>query len=558
MGEHWRRQLSFVIPVRNPDLWKSDEMQQALTETLGFLSDDLYEFEFVKSNQPLNQPQEYLAFSEDAGGAVFKPDDVALFSGGLDSFAGAVEALAGDKKKLVLVGHHSSTKVYAVQHELVKKLRKKGYEKSILYVPVKVTNANNTENTTEALQRIRSFLFASIGVTVAHILKKQRITFFENGVVSLNLPISGDVLGARATRTTHPRVLRGFERIFSILLQKSIAVENPYQWKTKEDVIQLIKKYGFESLIGETNSCTRPHLWTKAKTHCGVCSQCLDRRFSVLAASLEQNDPESRYMIELLTGVRDKETDVMMAGDYIKFAYEVSGLSQQQFQREYPQIFDAANYCGMSTATEAINNIYEMIKRHAAGVKQVIVNATQSNAALIASGNLPHGSILSMALTGPKSIQIITSRDMTGDIAILKDRLDQLSAPTPEFFLDKDQNRVVFAGNFSIDKGEFTLVNALLPNFEKGKSKGTEIEYMEAKKLAQDMFKGNEQNLRQLISRLHKKLCDHLGVQLGIADPDEFIENKKGEGYRINGRFKQLSSISDFSLPQTSVTKPTH
>ena len=40
------------------------------------------------------------------------------------------------------------------------------------------------------------------------------LRFYENGVVSMNLPMSAQVVGTRATRTTHPRVLAGFEQLF--------------------------------------------------------------------------------------------------------------------------------------------------------------------------------------------------------------------------------------------------------------------------------------------------------------------------------------------------------
>ena len=64
----------------------------------------------------------------------------------------------------------------------------------------------------EYTQRTRSFLFAALGVTFARMSGLDRLRFYENGVVSLNLPPSPQVVGARASRTTHPRVLGGFTR----------------------------------------------------------------------------------------------------------------------------------------------------------------------------------------------------------------------------------------------------------------------------------------------------------------------------------------------------------
>ncbi|MDA2915155.1 hypothetical protein MYX77_14610, partial [Acidobacteriia bacterium AH_259_A11_L15] len=67
----------------------------------------------------------------------------------------------------------------------------------------------------EPTQRSRSFLYASLATAVAGVFGLRRIRFYENGVVSLNLPISAQVIGARATRSTHPKALKAFERLFS-------------------------------------------------------------------------------------------------------------------------------------------------------------------------------------------------------------------------------------------------------------------------------------------------------------------------------------------------------
>ena len=63
-GAAWRRRFEFHIPVREPDLWSSKTVRAALCETLGFLSDDDYEFSFKKlrREQPVTR---YLDFSQD-------------------------------------------------------------------------------------------------------------------------------------------------------------------------------------------------------------------------------------------------------------------------------------------------------------------------------------------------------------------------------------------------------------------------------------------------------------------------------------------------------------
>ena len=94
MGTEWRRRFHFVIPVRRPELWSSPPVLDALSETLGFLADDEYQFEFEEHRGSPPGVQDYLEL-EDEGTARFEPDEVVLFSGGLDSLAGVVDLAPG-------------------------------------------------------------------------------------------------------------------------------------------------------------------------------------------------------------------------------------------------------------------------------------------------------------------------------------------------------------------------------------------------------------------------------------------------------------------------------
>ena len=49
LGADWRRELRFVIPVREPDRWSSPEVTQRLERLLAFMSDDNTRFEFVRA-----------------------------------------------------------------------------------------------------------------------------------------------------------------------------------------------------------------------------------------------------------------------------------------------------------------------------------------------------------------------------------------------------------------------------------------------------------------------------------------------------------------------------
>jgi hypothetical protein len=98
-------------------------VREALVETLGFLSEDEYAFDFVQAASSTGL-QPYLGFSDPSAQAI-SPDEVILFSGGLDSLAGAVDELIGGQKRVVLVSHQSSTMITSKQHHLVAKLRER-------------------------------------------------------------------------------------------------------------------------------------------------------------------------------------------------------------------------------------------------------------------------------------------------------------------------------------------------------------------------------------------------------------------------------------------------
>lgn len=96
MGADWRRKYRFIIPVRRLDVWGKGSVLEALVETLGFLSEDEFSFDFRQAPASTGL-QPYLGFS-DASTQAISLDEVILFSGGLDSLAGAVDELIGSNK----------------------------------------------------------------------------------------------------------------------------------------------------------------------------------------------------------------------------------------------------------------------------------------------------------------------------------------------------------------------------------------------------------------------------------------------------------------------------
>ena len=118
-GKGWIRDFVFEIPIRRVEIWERPEVRECLAETLGFLSDDNYRFSFREL--PDRFPWEsYFDFKEDE--PWYKADEVLLFSGGLDSLAGAVEEIIEHKKRALLVSHRPVAKIAKRQIELVSEL----------------------------------------------------------------------------------------------------------------------------------------------------------------------------------------------------------------------------------------------------------------------------------------------------------------------------------------------------------------------------------------------------------------------------------------------------
>jgi hypothetical protein len=105
-----------------------------------------------------------------AEGTAFTPDEVILFSGGLDSFAGTVEQLAEHGKNVALVSHRSASKIAGVQKQLVDESRSRFGANRVLHVPVWANLDAGFSG--EPTHRVRSFLFAALGAVTARPLTK--------------------------------------------------------------------------------------------------------------------------------------------------------------------------------------------------------------------------------------------------------------------------------------------------------------------------------------------------------------------------------------------------
>lgn len=392
-GEKWRRRFWFHIPVRLPEVWSREDVSNALVDVLSFISEDSYEFVFSKLEQP---PPVQLYFDHLVPD--FQVDEVMLFSGGLDSLAGALQEAVIDGRNIALVSHDSASKRKPQVEALAKDVAQRASASSVRHIPVWATKSEDVGG--EYTQRTRSFLYAALAATVSAMMGKDRIRFYENGVTSMNLPIAPQVVGSRATRTTHPQSIRGFGRLFSTLLGRPFVVESPFVWKTKTDVVRLIKESGHGQLAARAVSCSRTFEATKLHTHCGRCSQCIDRRFATLAAGLDdQEDPPEMYKVDLLTGERAIGETRTMAEAFLQRASKLRTVHELDFFAEYPEATRAIRHVGMES-DDAARRIVDLHRRHGEDVFAALAEGHKRHARTFQEGRLPDSCLLVLAVPG--------------------------------------------------------------------------------------------------------------------------------------------------------------
>lgn len=401
-GNGWRRDIHFVIPVRQLALWCSAEMLDTLRLTLNFLSDDNYTFDFVqlKNGRPV---QEYLEFNDQLE-YYGNPQQVVLFSGGLDSLAGAIHEAITEKNKVVLVTHKSTPKTNSRFRALEEKLRVKAGAYSPRHITVRVHKSKNLNR--EYTQRTRSFLFASLGATIAKMLGLAGVRFYENGIVSLNLPVCGQVVGGRATRTTHPVVMQGFQTILSLVAGEPFKVDNPFFWKTKAEIVESILKAGCQDMIADSRSCAHTWEMPKGRTHCGGCSQCIDRRYAIIASGAEQYDPLDAYAVDVFTQNRNKDADKILAAAYLERANQVRDMTDlAEFVSRFSEVTRAFRALDVSP-TQAAEKIFGLYRRHGAEVSSAMELMLQRNVTAILKRTLPGDCLLRTAYESASVISV--------------------------------------------------------------------------------------------------------------------------------------------------------
>ena len=120
-GDGWRRHFVVYIPVTDLEFWSQEPVSQALSDALGFVSGDVWNFQFSQAVPEQRQ----LTLDIDPSQIFGEPDGVYLFSGGLDSLSAVLEGAVQHGKKPLLVSHSPAFNIAGRQRNLAKAVRDK-------------------------------------------------------------------------------------------------------------------------------------------------------------------------------------------------------------------------------------------------------------------------------------------------------------------------------------------------------------------------------------------------------------------------------------------------
>lgn len=346
-GEDIARNIQVTVPVTNLPAFLA--IRDPLVYALYRLSHDAWEIRFTQRSGALESP---VSLASENG-------KVLLFSGGLDSLAGAIH-LGEARDRVVLVSHVTANQVVAraqddlasyVDRAFVGQFTRRAFRVGGVSRPSRGF-AFPSDQDREETQRTRSFLFLALAALVARRERLRDIVLIaENGQMAIHLPLSAARIGAFSTHTAHPEFLHVASDLFSRLLQYDIRIENPFVYLTKAQVVSAVVR-GHREVVAQSVSCWKASRLSSTHRHCGFCIPCLLRRIALETNGLHLAEYQRDLLGENLDRVApddDGKRNLVELGEFVQvFA---SNRSQAEVESLYPDLvnphFDAIQATSM-------------------------------------------------------------------------------------------------------------------------------------------------------------------------------------------------------------------
>jgi len=296
---------------------------------------------------------------------------VALYSGGIDSLAGAIETLETTDSEICLVSHQSGQPGTIMTQRVIFEQLKSLYPDRCNHY--KFHCGLHGIKSKDETQRTRSFLYCSTAFAIAKTYQQDCIYVYENGITSLNFSETQDLMNARSSRTTHPQTLSRLEELFKAIAEEDFHIHNPFLFKTKTEVAEVIKTNRRLDLFDTSVSCSVTRNKERGNTHCGKCSQCIDRRFAVYAAGIEKYDDNGLYHFDFLQDDLIDDDIKKALTDYIRLANKWAKQDIDSWWEERSlEILEIIDFIKGESEQDKMTQLYDLCFKHSQHIEAAI------------------------------------------------------------------------------------------------------------------------------------------------------------------------------------------
>lgn len=278
-ADSWTRNLGLRVALCDPVPWR--EVAPKLAAALRFLTGDIWHLTFEDGGHPAPPGQ----------ARFHNYDCVSLFSGGLDSFLGALDAV--NRQRFPFLVSQGSNKEVAPQIDLANAL---GLGAHRFDGRIRERWAAPYEPSTRA----RSLLFYSYGVVASDALGLDEVRVPENVLIAINPPLTARRIGSLSTRTVHPYLMQLLNEILADV-GLDIRLLNPFAATPKGEMLAAADHPDISALASRSYSCGKGK---RDNGQCGRCIPCLIRRAAFDRAGVTD---DTRYVYDLELSSRNDD-----------------------------------------------------------------------------------------------------------------------------------------------------------------------------------------------------------------------------------------------------------
>lgn len=373
--EDMPRRMLLRIPLRQLEIIDKPSIHEKLQDILYWFTGDMWSFEFLPYTKydrsaQLNTP---LPFSTDAD----HPTHVALWSGGLDSFAGVYQELRRDNfTHYTLFGTGSNDIISHTQMCTAQSIDMLFPKRTkLIQLPFRLRDKHRSVKKSSSA-RSRGFVFMLLGAVCACQEGQNSLYIYENGIGAINLPFRLSEVGLDHSRSVHPLSLISMGELVSSILGQPFFFENPFLFWTKAQMCKEPLQQGANRAVFSTISCDSRHRKYRQPIQCGYCSSCLLRRQAITVNGMVD---QTRYQIAEGSGRQRRPDDgthyyAMIAQVDIMRMLLAADDKWQQMSRHYTSLEDIVEKMdGLQTSRqESILHLYQNYVDEWDSVKHII------------------------------------------------------------------------------------------------------------------------------------------------------------------------------------------